>query len=181
MATITQSYIVYDRANADGTRDVKLGFTALSNNSVERTVEVGPFLGVPSDWDEQAELTARAPIVLQNLAQEDRQWHIDHASEDTLWHDAGGFFVKVVPEWTSWDDASLAVLCYWLAQADKLALLNILLYLSHTSNGDLTALLDATQQQATGIRGDVQTAYDTSVALAAYVPWVDEACVVRAP
>lgn len=181
MASITDMQVLYDRPNADGTRDVKYRYTALSNNSQERIVDQGPFPNVPADFDEQSHMAARAPLVLQMLKDQDLAWHSENAAQDTLWIDMGGYFEKAVPEWSTWDEASEAVSKFWLNSDNKLDLINLQLFLSHTSNSDITTLLSCTQTQVTGIRGDVQEAVDTNAALSTYEPWVDDSGTVREP
>ena len=179
MASVISSEVLYDRAQADGSRDIAFRYIAESNNSLQQTVDVGPLRGCPADFDEQAAMVQRAGYVIPNLAEQEKQWHAENAAQDTLWDDQGGFFTKAVPEWCTWDEASYAVLVYWLQREDKLDLVHLSAYLSHTSNNDLTSLLGITQQQVSDIRGDLQTAIDTVAALSTYEPWCDQNGVFR--
>jgi len=179
MAQVISGEVLYDRAQVDGTRDIAFQYVAESNTSQQITVKVGPLRGCPSDFDAQAALAQRQAWVIPNLSNEDQRWHAEHAAEDTLWEDQGGYYTKLTPEWCTWDEASYAVLVYWLQREDKLDLVNLQAYLSHTSNSDLTSLLGITQQQVSDIRGDLQTAVDTLAALSTYEPWCDEDGVFR--
>jgi len=179
MASIQSSSILYDRAQADGTRDVKYRYTALSNNATTLDVDYGPLRGVAADFDADADILARAPNILLNLAEEDKTYHATNAAEDILWNDQGGFFTKAVPDWTTWNEAATAVLVYWLQQVDKLDLVNLAPFLSHVSNTDLKNLLSITNQQVSDIRGDVQIAIDTKAVLDTYSPWADQDGVIR--
>ena len=126
-----------------------------------------------TDYDTAAALSLHASQTNQSTIDTEILNAINtyEAGGDPLHYDGGGYWVKITPDYQTWDELAASVTINFLSRENQLDLVYIETTITRISTNDKKDLWGMTNQEVSSVNADIQDAINTKEVLDTYTPF----------